>query len=48
MPSSHTFRGRRAAVIENRHLRLTVLEGGGHIAEIADKETDVNPLWIPS
>ena len=48
MPSSHTFRGRRAAVIENRHLRLTVLEGGGHIAEIADKETDVSPLWIPS
>ena len=47
MPSSQTFRGRRAAVIENRHLRLTVLEGGGHIAEIADKDTGVNPLWIP-
>ena len=47
MPSSQTFRGRRAAVIENRHLRLTVLEGGGHIAEIADKDTGVSPLWIP-
>jgi hypothetical protein len=48
MSSSQTFRGRRAAVIENRHLRLTVLEGGGHIAEITDKDTGVNPLWIPA
>jgi hypothetical protein len=47
MPSSQIFRGRRAATIENRHLRLTVLEGGGHIAEIVDKDTGVNPLWIP-
>jgi len=48
MPSSPLFRGRRAASIENRHLRLTVLEGGGHIAEIVDKATGVSPLWIPS
>jgi hypothetical protein len=39
--------GRRAAFIENDHLRVTVLEGGGHIAEILDKETNVNPLWVP-
>src|SRR6476659_5467600 len=47
MPHSQLFRGRRAATIENRHLRLTVLEGGGHIAEVLDKESGVNPLWIP-
>ncbi len=41
------FRGRRAAAIENRDLRVTVLEGGGHIAEVFDKHVGVNPLWIP-
>lgn len=41
------YRGRRAAAIENDHLRVTVLEEGGHIAEILDKRTGVNPLWIP-
>jgi hypothetical protein len=41
------FRGRRAASIENDVIRVTVLEGGGHIAEILDKATGVNPLWIP-
>jgi len=41
------FRGRRAAAIENDRLRVTVLEGGGHIAEILDKRTGVSPLWIP-
>jgi hypothetical protein len=43
-----TYRGRRAVAIENDRLRLTVLEGGGHIAEIFDKATGVNPLWTPS
>src|SRR5215813_2730915 len=38
---------RRARSIENDHLRVTVLEEGGHIAEILDKETKVNPLWVP-
>lgn len=33
--------------IENDDLRVTVLQEGGHIAEIFDKETGVNPLWIP-
>jgi hypothetical protein len=41
------FRGRRAVTIENDAIRVTVLEGGGHIAEIRDKATDVNPLWTP-
>jgi hypothetical protein len=44
---STLFRGRRAATIENDHLRVTVLEGGGHIAEVFDKGAGVNPLWIP-
>ncbi len=42
-----TYHGRRAAAIENEQLRVTVLEEGGHIAEILDKETGVNPLWTP-
>jgi len=42
-----TYRGRRAAVIENEAVRLTVLEEGGHIAEIFDKRAGVNPLWTP-
>ena len=52
-PSSETsvpasiFKNRRAVTIENEDLRLTVLREGGHIAEIFDKQTGVNPLWIP-
>lgn len=42
-----SFRGRRASSIENGRLRVTVLHEGGHIAEILDKATGVNPLWIP-
>ena len=41
------YRGRRAATLENDHLRLTVLESGGHIAEVHHKPTGVNPLWTP-
>lgn len=41
------YRNRRAATIENDALRVTVLEEGGHIAEIADKATGMNPLWTP-
>ena len=47
MTVSTMFRGRRAASIENRDMRVTVLEGGGHIAEVFDKHAGVNPLWIP-
>ncbi len=42
-----TFRGRQAAALENELIRVTVLGGGGHIAEITLKEKGVNPLWIP-
>jgi hypothetical protein len=41
------YRGRRAAAIENDNLRVTVLGEGGHIAEILDKATGINPLWTP-
>jgi hypothetical protein len=47
MALSTLFRGRRAAAIENHLVRVTVLEEGGHIAEVFDKRTGVNPLWIP-
>src|SRR6267378_1595141 len=46
MPES-TYRNRRAHSIETADLRVTVLEEGGHIAEIADKRSGVNPLWTP-
>jgi hypothetical protein len=41
------YHGRRAVRIENDDLRLTVLEEGGHIAEVYHKATGVSPLWIP-
>lgn len=41
------YRSRLAATIESGALRVTVLEEGGHIAEIADKASGVNPLWTP-
>ena len=39
--------GRRAAAIENEHLRVAVLAEGGHIAEVLDKRTGINALWTP-
>src|SRR5688500_9872049 len=42
-----SYRDRQAARLENDALRVTVLEEGGHIAEIADKATGINPLWTP-
>jgi hypothetical protein len=42
-----TYRHRRAASIENAQLRVTVLVEGGHIAEVLDKPSGINPLWIP-
>jgi hypothetical protein len=44
---THQYRGRRAASAENSDLRVTLLEEGGHIAEILDKRSGVNPLWTP-
>ncbi|MGH9158431.1 MAG: hypothetical protein ACRD2X_00375 [Vicinamibacteraceae bacterium] len=47
MTSTYRYRGRRAAFIENSALRVTVLEEGGHVAEILDKRSGINPLWTP-
>ena len=44
---SSTYRDRRAVSIENDAIRVTVLEGGGHIAEFFVKPAGVNPLWTP-
>ena len=33
--------------IENPSIRVTILEEGGHVAEILDKASGVSPLWIP-
>jgi len=42
-----TYKGRRAWQIENSQLRVTILECGGHVAEILHNPTgDLNPLWI--
>jgi hypothetical protein len=41
------FLGREAIQIENDQIRVTVLKEGGHVAEILDKKSGVNPLWIP-
>jgi len=38
---------RRAVAIEDDAIRVTVLVEGGHVAEILDKKTGVNPLWTP-
>ena len=47
MLERQTFNGRRAVFVENDALRVTVLEGGGHIASVLDKASGVSPLWIP-
>ena len=33
--------------VENERLRVTVLPGGGHIAEVYEKSAGVSALWIP-
>lgn len=41
------FHGREAWTIETPQLRVTILQGGGHIAEIVSTEAgSVNPLWV--
>src|SRR6266568_5000426 len=45
--SESFYQGRRAVTIENQLLRVTVLIGGGHIAEVYEKSADINPLWTP-
>ncbi len=44
MPTT-VYRDRRAATIENNELRVTVLQEGGHIAEVFDRQIGVSPLW---
>lgn len=41
------FHGRRAISVSDNDLVLTVLEEGGHIAQLLHKQTGVSPLWIP-
>jgi len=41
------YRNRRAFCLENDLLRVTVLVEGGHVAEIFDRASGVNPLWTP-
>ncbi len=41
------YLGRRAYQWENDVLRVTVVAGGGHVAEIVHKASGVNPLWTP-
>ncbi|MGA3188381.1 MAG: hypothetical protein ABSF22_14850 [Bryobacteraceae bacterium] len=40
-------RNRKVARIENDELIVTVTIEGGHIAEIVEKQSGVNPLWTP-
>ena len=42
------FENRAAWTMDGAHLRVTVLQTGGHVAEIVLKESGVNPLWIQS
>ncbi len=42
-----SYRGRRAVSLENEAIRVTVLQEGGHIAELLHKASGVNPLWTP-
>jgi hypothetical protein len=42
-----TFNNRRAVSVENDRIRVTVTQEGGHVAEMLDKQSGVNPLWIP-
>lgn len=48
MPET-SFQGRAAWVIENDHVRMIVLQSGGHLAEIVLKHKEpVSPLWVQS
>jgi hypothetical protein len=47
MPPTEKYRGRRASHVENDALRVTVLHEGGHIAEILERSSGINPLWTP-
>jgi hypothetical protein len=42
-----TYRNRQVVRIENDELMVTVTVEGGHIAEIVEKTSGMNPLWTP-
>src|SRR5690348_8350502 len=47
--TANEFHGRSAWTIDAPQLRVTILKGGGHVAEIALKSPGaVNPLWVPA
>lgn len=46
MPKA-SYLSRRAISLENESLRITVVEEGGHLAEVFHKTAGVNPLWTP-
>ena len=41
------FGDRDAVQIENERVRVTVLKEGGHVAELLEKRSGINPLWVP-
>ncbi len=44
-----SFSGRRAWTVETEFLRFTLLQSGGHLAEIVLRgANEVNPLWVQS
>ena len=42
------FQGRSAWVLENDRMKVTVLEWGGHVAEIVLRDGRANPLLVPA
>src|SRR4051794_32649848 len=43
------YQNRDAWQLESKELRVTVMQGGGHVAEIVLKgDQEVNPLWLPA
>jgi hypothetical protein len=43
------YQNRDAWQLEGKELRVTVMQGGGHVAEIVLKgDHEVNPLWLPA
>jgi len=43
---SGQFQNRDAWIMETPQLRVTIMQSGGHIAEIVLKESGVNPMWV--
>lgn len=41
------FNKRKALFLQNELIEIIIFPGGGHIARVALKAKDVNPLWVP-